>query len=282
VSSVGVETRVRSRNCELRRGEKAFKSALPQDLLRIDFFDVVRCQERTGRNQKATRQPFDVPALNAIFSSPVYTEGFRPEGGAWEAAHWLPLLALFTGARLEELAQLRREDVYEERYHAEGDAERSAWVLRITNEGEGQGVKNTGSIRRIPLHAGILTRGFVEFVQAQAGKPRLFDRLKKNSYGTDGGLFGKWFSKYLRGKCKVTDPRMVFHSFRHGFKDLCRQAQISDEVSDALSGHVSGKVSRRYGATNYPLAPLVGAVAKIRVPGLQLPRKSMQKVSQHA
>jgi integrase len=75
---------------------------------------------------------------------------------------------------------------------------------------------------------------------------------------------------------------MVFHSFRHGFKDLCRQAQISDEVSDALSGHVSGKVSRRYGATNYPLAPLVGAVAKIRVPGLQLPRKSMQKVSQHA
>jgi len=66
------------------------------------------------KNAKAVRVPFDVPALNAIFSSPVYSEGARPQGCGGDAAYWMPLLALFTGARLEEMAQLRPEDIYED------------------------------------------------------------------------------------------------------------------------------------------------------------------------
>ena len=34
-----------------------------------------------------------------IFNTPVFTKGERPEGGQGNAAFWLPLLALFTGAR---------------------------------------------------------------------------------------------------------------------------------------------------------------------------------------
>ena len=49
-----------------------------------------------------------------IFNTPVSTEGERPEGGQGEAAFWLPLLALFTGARLGELAGLRVSDVAHE------------------------------------------------------------------------------------------------------------------------------------------------------------------------
>lgn len=234
------------------------------------------------RNHKEARQPFDLPALRGIFSSAVYTQGERPGAGAGEASYWLPLLALLTGARLEELAQLRPEDVYEENYHADDDMERSCWVMRITDAGEGQAVKNVGSVRRFPIHPELIERGFVRYAQSQSGKPRIFDKLKVDTYGTEGGLFGKWFSKYLRGVCGVTDKRMVFHSFRHGFKDLCRHARIEDEVSDALSGHASGKVSRRYGATAYPLAPLVEAVAKIRIPGLALPPAPASKQADYA
>jgi len=49
--------------------------------------------------------------LKKLFASPVFTEGDRPAGGKGEAAFWLPLLALFTGARQGELAGLRASDV---------------------------------------------------------------------------------------------------------------------------------------------------------------------------
>ena len=55
--------------------------------------------------------PFEIADLQAIFKTPVFTVGERPKGGKGEAAFWLPLLALFTGARLGELASLRASDV---------------------------------------------------------------------------------------------------------------------------------------------------------------------------
>jgi hypothetical protein len=50
--------------------------------------------------------------LVKIFTSPIYTEGFRPSGRSYgEAVYWLPLLAYYTAARVEELAQLYVSDV---------------------------------------------------------------------------------------------------------------------------------------------------------------------------
>ncbi|WP_025597982.1 site-specific integrase [Burkholderia sp. WSM2230] len=229
----------------------------------------VRVGER--KNARAARLPFDLPALQAIFSTPIYTKGERPEGGAGEAAYWLPLLGLFTGARIEELCQLRPEDIFEETYGTANGESHKCWVLRITDEGAGQGVKNATSIRRVPLHPELLARGFLDYVASQRGKFRVFDKLKPDSKGSESGNWSKWFSKQLRHVCRVENKKMVFHSFRHLFKDLCRNAGTHEDVSDALSGHSSGKVSRRYGGLSYPLAPLVDAVSRIRVPGLQLP-----------
>jgi integrase len=135
-------------------------------------------------------------------------------------------------------------------------------------------VKNATSIRRVPLHSELLARGFLGYVARQRGKCRVFDKLKPDSKGSESGNWSKWFSKQLRHVCKVENKKMVFHSFRHLFKDLCRNAHVHEDVSDALSGHSSGKVSRRYGGLSYPLAPLVDAMARIRVPGLALPSKS--------
>ncbi|MEF9406685.1 MULTISPECIES: hypothetical protein [Ralstonia solanacearum species complex] len=45
----------------------------------------VKVAER--KNAKATRLPFDLAALQAIFGSPVFAEGIRPSAGAGEAAY---------------------------------------------------------------------------------------------------------------------------------------------------------------------------------------------------
>lgn len=101
------------------------------------------------RRAREKRLPFDLAALQAIFSSPVYIDHARPLGGGGEAAYWLPLIALFSGARIEEIAQLHPDDVYEESYNDATGKACSAWVIRfVDNEDEGQQVKTESSVRR--------------------------------------------------------------------------------------------------------------------------------------
>lgn len=57
------------------------------------------------------RRPYELEGLAALFNSPVYANDERPTEGRGEAAYWLPLLALYTGARIEELCQLRVGDI---------------------------------------------------------------------------------------------------------------------------------------------------------------------------
>ncbi|KVK77737.1 hypothetical protein WS90_21520 [Burkholderia cepacia] len=222
---------------------------------------IPRVSVTVKRTEKA-RISFDVPALNAIFSNPVYAQGERPIRGAGEAAYWIPLLGLYTGARVEELCQLAPDDVYEEAGH---------WCVRfVYNAERGQRVKNLGSIRRIPVHADLILLGFVKYVQAREGASRLFD-LAVDRHGKASSSWVRWFGTYLRSVCGVQNPRMTFHSFRHTFKDACRAAGINREVSDALTGHTDGSASSGYGGDFYPLPPLVEAVGRIRIPGLTLP-----------
>ncbi|MGY6237071.1 DUF6538 domain-containing protein (plasmid) [Burkholderia ambifaria] len=224
---------------------------------------IQRVSVTVKRTEKA-RISFDSTALGAIFNSPIYTEGARPVRGAGEAAYWVPLLAAFTGARVEELCQLAPDDVFEESGH---------WCVRfVYDEERGQRVKTLGSLRRIPIHAELLRLGFVKFAQSRKGHLRLFD-MKPDRHGRVSPTWAKWFSDYLRKVCKVTDPRMTFHSFRHSFKDACRSVGISREVSDALTGHSDGSASSGYGGDFYPLPPLVDAMSRVTIPGVTLPNR---------
>ncbi len=95
--------------------------------------------------QQKARVPFTVDELNRIFSSPVFTRGLRPMGGKGEAAYWLPLLGLWTGARLEELGQLRVGDVL---------SEDGIDFIAITDDpSAGRRIKTDGSPRRVPTPA---------------------------------------------------------------------------------------------------------------------------------
>ena len=220
------------------------------------------------------RREYDAAALAAVFGSPVYSEGFRPNAGAGEAAYWLPLLGLYTGARLNELGQLRVTDIMQETYLDDADEERSAWVIRITaDEADGLKLKNAGSERRVPIHADIIGLGFLDYVQAQRdkGEHRVFPALRTDKYSTVTASWSRWFNRYLRLTCGVTDERVVFHSFRHSFKHYARAVRIPKDVHDAITGHAGADAGDDYKGLSHPLAPLVDAMARYRVPGFKLP-----------
>lgn len=237
--------------------------------------DLIQQNPATGLTLKdpipkaKKRKPFDTTSLVRIFSTKIYTAGHRPKGGAGEAAYWLPLLALLTGAREEELGQLAPSDLRQATYSDENGATVSTWIISITNEGEEQGLKNDGSaVRIVPLHPELIRLGFVEFVESRRTRSRIFYELKPDKQGRETGSWCKWFGRWLRSeRCGVTDTRMVFHSFRHTFKDLCRVAEVAEPVNDAFTGHSSlNVVARAYGSDQYPLRPLVQGMQKLRLP----------------
>lgn len=76
----------------------------------------------------------------------------------------------------------------------------------------------------------------------------------------------KWFGRYLRETCDIRDANKVFHSFRHSFKRMTRDAGLPEEVHDALTGHSSGGgIGRQYGR-GFSLEPLFRAVDQVSAP----------------
>lgn len=207
-----------------------------------------------------TRRAFTAQELKRIFTSPVYTQKKRIRACGGEAIAWVPLIALATGARLEEICQLRVADIYVDQEHGP--------LLRITDEGDEQTLKTASSRRIIPIHPELVRAGLLDYHEAisERGYDWLFPALEPDHDGRRGGTFGQGFSRWLRGTrgCCILDRRAVFHSFRHTFKTLCREAGLSEELHDALTGHAGQTVGRSYG--HMPLTALVEAVARIRFP----------------
>jgi integrase len=214
------------------------------------------------------RAPFALAELQAIFSTPVFTHGERPTGGKGEAAFWLPLLALFTGARRGELTSLRASDM------AYDEAIGATSVYITADRKTGKRLKTRQSARVVPLHPQLVTLGFLDFTSAQA-KERgqsawLFPQVAPGTTGAKA--WSKWFGRFLRAH-GVRDTAKVFHSLRHNFIDALRAASVSEEINRALVGHGDGGVHAKYGAKEIARRfgkRLAEAVAAVRYEGLDL------------
>lgn len=221
------------------------------------------------KGKKKARIPFSLEELQRIFTSSIYSESYRPKGGAGEASFWLPLMALFTGARLTELGQLLIEDIQEEQ------GIKYFFITTDSSDDDDEtttkSLKTESSRRRVPIHPELLRCGLIEHVSTmqKAGHKRLFPAIKSASQQLTAP-YSKWFNRMLREKLDITDKRKVFHSFRHTFKDACRISSILSEHHDRLTGHENKNIGDDYGDEHYPLKPLSDAMSLLRYKGLDL------------
>jgi integrase len=155
---------------------------------------------------------------------------------------WVTLIGLYTGMRIAEVCQLRRQDI-----------KNQDGIICLDITADAGSLKNRGSARRVPVHPGLLDRGFMEFIDGK--KDLLFE--------VDDSAASKRFGRFIR-KIGIDDRKLVFHSFRHAFKEKCREAGIPEEIHDRLTGHSNGSVGRTYGGV--PLKTLAEAVARLRFP----------------
>jgi hypothetical protein len=139
----------------------------------------------------------------------------------------------------------------------------------IGTEG-GRTIKTASSRRNVPVHPELERVGLLRYRQHlldRGASPQdpLWPDIKSDSMGRRAGPWSKWFNRYLRDKAGVDDAGKVFHSFRHTFKRMARDARLEEEVHDALTGHTGGGVGRSYGA-GFGLKVLAEAVGRLEVP----------------
>lgn len=170
-----------------------------------------------------------------IFNAPVFANGERPTAGKGEAAYWIPLLMLFTGARREEICQLTTGRV------KESDGFSYLLLDAIDDEGE---LKTEESKRAVPIHNQLLKMGFLAFVEkrVESGGGQLFPLLKSNKRGQYGAKWGDWWRRYIRQTVGIADERISpAHSFRHLFITECKRLRFREDYERALVGHAGGR-----------------------------------------
>lgn len=220
--------------------------------------------------QAKVRRPFQSDHLDALFKAPLFT-GCKSNNRIYKAGsyrvsdhrYWLPLLALFTGAREGELCQLRMEDIRQ----IEG-----VWCIDVNRRGGH--LKSRAAERIIPVHPELARIGFLEHVKAgvAAGRTKLFAEIKIGASGYASDNPSKWFARVLNktfGEDRRRADGLTFHSFRHTFKDALREAGVEERIQDVILGHESDHVSGQYGS-GYKAPRLHAEICKVKFDGLKI------------
>lgn len=144
---------------------------------------------------------------------------------------WGTLIGMFSGMRLNEVAQLDLADVKQ-------DGE--VWYFDVTTGGNGsKSLKTIASERRVPVHRRLIDCGLLEFVamQRSRGTGRLFPDLPHSAANGYGRNLGRWFNESLLPRLEIKKQQLVYHSFRHTMATRLAQADAPEKHVPAIVGH---------------------------------------------
>ena len=167
------------------------------------------------------------------------------------ARRWVPWICAYTGARVNEITQLRAEDVKQQQ---------GIWTIHITPEAGG--VKD-GTARTVALHPHLLDQGFLRVINGKSG-PLFYDPLRHRG-GREGNpqykKVGEYLGKWVRDNCVADRNVPPNHGWRHRFKTQARLVGIDPETRDAIQGHVPRTEGEGYG--NTPIEVIWRAIRKM-------------------
>jgi integrase len=178
------------------------------------------------KSKKSARDDWSSEDLQRFFTSRIYHDA---TGGS--ALRWLPLIALHSGMRLEEICRLRPavDIVMKNGVHCFDVAPREGWDP-----------KTESGTRVIPVHSWLIRHGFMDFVKAQRGRnvEHLFSPELSLHKGSLSSAFSREFSRIKIDLGVGT--KTTFHSFRHTFRTVLESTDLKDSHIDAVMGHEGG------------------------------------------
>ncbi len=199
--------------------------------------------------EKAEKRPFTDEEITQLFDPTAYA--------AWSAGlphrWWGPLIGLYTGARVAEVAQLKvadillQNDIWCMAFRVTADPDRVAKRYGKSRAS----IKNSSSPRIIPIPPQVLDAGFLDYLDdvRAAAQHRLFPHLtsgiSKATLEDNGGSYGdaltRQFVYYLRKRIKA-EKRMGFHTFRHTSPSAWEDAGFDLKLIASITGHEAEEI----------------------------------------
>lgn len=182
------------------------------------------------------RKPFKPDALKAMHIELTHNHMGMVKSGSHK---WATLIAMFTGARLNEICQLEIADVQQEN---------GIWFFNMTDEGDNnKRLKTFASNRKVPIHSQLLEDGLLQYHKemAQTKATRLFPDYSYEARGGYGRSLGRWFNDVFLVKQHIKTKELVFHSLRHTMITRLAQAGVQEPIYQCIVGHERNGVTQQ-------------------------------------
>ena len=172
---------------------------------------------------------------------------------------WMLRLAIYSGLRINEIAQLRKSDV-----GAAKIGDKHIPYLHI-REGEGQSVKpgadHRAPVRRVPLHPDV--HAFVAYAKSSSTEC-IFGAFPPNpSNGRASWVIGN-FGAFMRKTCGLTDGKLSQRSFRKSFHRAMSDARLHPDAQRYLVGHAGKDVHDKVYNNSQGLKLLAGEIVNVK------------------
>ena len=213
--------------CEWAKGNRRI-SVNPVEGIKVSVPDKIKTREKCFTPNEAST------ILNATMAPPKSRCTMQMKS----AYRWVPWLCAYTGARVGEITQLRKQDVQLHDGH---------WLIWITPDAGSTKDKNP---RFVAIHPDLIEQGFIQFINSRKTGPLFYNPALRRG-GTDGNpqynKVGERIAVWVR-KMGVSDPRIdPNHAWRHLFKTEARGVFMDVGARDYMQGHVPATEGEAYG-----------------------------------
>ncbi|MDP3745617.1 MAG: tyrosine-type recombinase/integrase [Phenylobacterium sp.] len=228
---------------------KLLEFAIDEGIIEND--PVTRLPKRTDVSVTARHRIFQAHELTTLFQHPCFTGcagNERPNSPGTlrrdDEYHWAPIIALFTGARASEVAQLTVQ-------RCVIDAPVPHIEIAALENGR---LKSGSAYRLIPIHSKLVAAGFIEFVKRQQklGVDRLFpawERSKNPAQMFSSARVIRNFNEVIAPACVDRIPAPTFHTLRANFKTQLVIGKVPVQYQNALMGHAQSGEDPSYMGT---------------------------------
>ncbi len=228
------------------------------DYLTVVPTEGLKLSSRAHRASSTKKEAFTEDDMRTILTHPHLT---KRKDGRWRETYQCAMLTACTGARAGEVAQLFVEDIRRE----------DGIDYMDINNAHGKYVKNSTSIRKVPLHSAFLgVTGFMDYV-AEMRKQKGLVQLYPHIASKNSTLMTMFFTRLLKKHCGIVTKTKTQHSFRHWMNQALAKANVNPAIRHRIMGHAQGQGigdTVYMSSLEFPMKELKAAMESVKIPGL--------------
>lgn len=242
-----------------RRNIMSFVDFLISSLRRDGANALLKSQRHSDGEEEGGAEAFTEEELRRIFDPSTFLDSVRPPSAQGKRGrktmrphlYWGPLLALYTGARANEIACLDIADFIVQDdipciqiRHVPRKKPNAIMHTPVSKKR----TKNKSSRRLIPIHPDLYELGLADYLDdlREIKATRLFPHLPMDSRHKRERYLSRDVNDYLKA-VGVHEPRAkVLHSFRDTVSDMLGVSDMDEVQADQWTGHKNQSVKGRH------------------------------------